>query len=157
SFHQEDFRESSSVNRFTLYNEKYHAELTKPKGKEGFVLTEWKLEKEKPDFRPGMVTQKLPWLWCGNQLLHDWIADPSFVITRTERLAGGGTAALVRVHFTCDKSRRKSEGVPDHIPSGHIDFDPSHSYCVMRYEYRYVTKVSEGTERGILEYASLDP
>jgi hypothetical protein len=136
-----------------LANEEYRADLMGAKGGEGWLLT--KFERGGPDaqtLNEGHDQGALPWLLCYNIQVLSWIQDPSFSITRVERPQNGRGDSPVRVHFWNDASKRRWAEAPQHIQSGHMDFDAAHSYRVTGYEFIVKSQVSEGVVRGLMEY-----
>lgn len=140
-----------------MHNQQYAANLGRTKARDGWLLTELKqTPKDEAECQKFRFSSCHPWLTCGNVWLPEWLADGSFVITRTEQLKDRAATGLVRIHFVYDEARRQFSGVPIQVQSGHIDFDPTHSYRVMGYEYQVKSKVSEYVERGVCDYDVVD-
>ncbi|MBI3409527.1 MAG: hypothetical protein HY040_14395 [Planctomycetes bacterium] len=116
-------------------NRDYRAQLTKRGQNKSWQLSELILGTDTAIHKKMGYRMACPWLRCGNIWLPEWIADASFVVTRTEEVLEAGAAKALRVHFAYDASQRQSQAddVPDYVQSGFIDFDPLCRWRVMRY------------------------
>ncbi len=142
------------ITSFEIFNDKYHAEISKATAGNGWVLRDLKMGREPPGDAPFMSKDRaLFWTLVGNVLLYRWLHDPSFQIVRIEPAPEHNQPHIVRVHFVCDASKRADKDLPGHIPSGYIDFDAIHSYRPTSYQYQLRTRFSTGFERGSFEYA----
>lgn len=150
----EAMKVTESYSTFEIFNEKYHAQISKAPAGNGWVLRDLKMGREPPGDAPFMSKDRaLFWTLVGNVLLYRWMQDPSFQFIRIEPTPEQHQPHIVRAHFVCDASKRSGKDLPGHIPSGYIDFDAIHSYRPTSYQYQLRTRFSTGFERGSFEYA----
>lgn len=154
-FERAKYDENSTVEDLTeeleMTNTRYKASLRKDRKSNKWVLVSFENTES-----PIMATYPYNglycrWFVCGNVSLPDWISDDCFAITRIEPT--GEAARFIRVHFAHDSSKRSfQQDRAGHIIGGFIDFDPSHHYIVMGYQYSIRSSVSAGIERGNFTY-----
>jgi hypothetical protein len=131
-----------------ITNLQYTAELRQSKKGDGWVLSE--LKKDAKDLAE-RVDQEVhcPWMEVSNMQLNQCLKEESFSFTRIEELAEESKPHLLRAHFEYDASRGETA---DFVKSGFIDFDPTHCYRPMKYQFNMRSELYEGTVQGTLEY-----
>jgi hypothetical protein len=142
-----------SINRRSLDNVKYKAELQRGKQPDSWVLVKYE-ESARAQIDVNQRV-KCPWLACANIFLPDWVADDCFVVRGTDLVQVDSGEHVLRIEFAHNEAKRTKLGkdVVIVVTSGHIDVDPAKRYRVTGYRFAYKTKQSEGTETGAFRYA----
>lgn len=140
--------ESTKEANSRVSNLQYAATLRKPNGGDAWVLTELKQHaKDLPEH--SFEAQSCPWMELGNVPVKELLQEPGFVVTLVETVPGQTGTALSRAHFSYDGSRGNSS---DSVKSGYIDFDVTHSYRPVAYQFQIKSKNENGVARGTVEY-----
>jgi hypothetical protein len=140
-------------NKIAIVNRKYAAELTKDKGKEGWLLAGVRID-EKALSEAARKEVFFPWMQVGNLRLDSCLVEPEFEFTKTEPVFGKTSSGLLKLHFVYRSyyPDEPHEAAFANKKTGFVIFDSAHSFRPVEYSFGFESPTEEGTSYGVIEY-----